>query len=190
MDNGRLDKVEIADTVLEAAVYVLQDILRYRPTRGQISISPIQYSHEDYTVVTRLTGDITGELFFGMDLSTARGLSSQMLRNVVERLGRLELSALQELGAIVTDSALALLEDRGVLCYSTRASVIIGKDERVTPFAMPALTVPVRMVVGDMRLHILLEGYAPFSWATPSARISAESTITVPSPRETLSLAA
>lgn len=176
----RLEKHELADSVIEAATSVLTSILAFRPSRGQMEIMPLQFTRDEVTVITRLSGDLSGEIVMGLTRPTAHGIVSNMLKREVETLGPLEISALAELGSIITDSSLALLEEKGALCYGTWASVIVGTDERISPFAVPSLAVPLRMIVGDLHLNVAVEAWSPFAWSSKQSRLSGTETITVP----------
>ncbi len=184
MDPERLEKPELTHAVIESATTVLQDILTYRPTRGQIQIVPLQYTRDEITVVTRLSGDMTVELFFGMSRLAAAGVLTSMLGRDIEHLGSYEVSALAELGGLISEGTVALLEDQGALCYSTWAGVILGRDERATIFSLPALAAPLRLVVGELNVNIMLEAYAPFAWASQAARIAAANAIRLPAARQ------
>lgn len=173
MDSVRLDKRELAEAVIDAASLVLRDLLKLPPRRGQMQITPIQFTRDELTIVTRISGDISGEIFLGMSKETALAILRQMLRREVTGFGRLEKSALAELGTLVTDTALALLEERGALCYSTWSGVVTGREERVTPFSEPTLAAPLSLAVGEVNVNVMFEGYAPFAWASPEARLAA-----------------
>ncbi len=68
---------------------------------------------------------------------------------------------------------LAILEDPGrSVTPPGRGSR--GREERVTPFAMPTLAAPLSLAVGDINLNVMFEGYAPFSWASPDARLASQ----------------
>jgi len=191
MERVRLEKQELADCVVEAATYVLQDILRYPPSRGQLEITPMQYTRDDLTVVSRISGDLSGELFFGLSPEVARGILQQMLRRDVTEFGRIEMSALSDLGGMISDSALALLEERGALCYSISGGVVCGRGQHATTLVLPSLAVPMRLVVGQLNINVLLAAFAPFAWAAPSGRLQgARIESLAPLGREPLPLAA
>jgi len=173
MDSVRLDKRELAVAVIDAASIVLRDLLKLPPRLGQMQITPIQFTRDELTTVTRISGDISGEVFLGMSRDTARTILRRMLHREVKELGRLEKSALAELGTLVTDTALALLEERGALCYSTWSGVVAGREERVTPFSEPTLAAPLALAGGEVNVNVMFEGYAPFAWASPEARLAA-----------------
>ncbi len=71
MDSVRLDKRELAEAVIDAASMVLRDLLKLPPRRGQMQITPIQFTRDELTIVTRISGDISGEIFLGMSKETA-----------------------------------------------------------------------------------------------------------------------
>lgn len=173
MDPVRLDKKELAEAAIESATEVLKEILAYAPTRGQMQIIPIQFTRDDVTVVTRVSGDLSAELFIGFARSTADAILKRMLKSRTAGIGALERSALSELGGLVADKALSVLEEKGALCYATWSGVICGREERATPYPVPSLSAPLRLVVGEVNLNVLLQAYAPYSWASPEARLSA-----------------
>ncbi len=174
MDGVRLEKTELAEAAIDAASMILRDILIYPPKRGQMQITPIQFTRDDITVVSRVSGDMSAELFLGLSYGTAKAVLDTMLRQAVDSLGQLEKSALAELGGMIADTTLAILEDRGALCYATWSSVVVGREERVTPFSVPTLAAPLSLAVGDINLNVMFEGYAPFSWASPDARLASQ----------------
>lgn len=166
----RLDKVEFAASALDASTQVLKEILTYPPTRGQLEVTPMQFTRDDVTVIARLSGDITAKLFLGMKYGTARQIAREMLQQEMDDLGTLGRSALAELGNMISESTIALLEPRGALCYGAWSSVLLGSDERLTAFSVPSLVVPLRLLVGQINLNVALEAYAPYTWAAPEAR--------------------
>ncbi|MEI6913975.1 MAG: chemotaxis protein CheX [Armatimonadota bacterium] len=190
MESGRLERQELADAVIDAAINVLQDILSYRPTSGQLQITPIQFTRDDITIVSRISGDVSAQLFLGLTPQSAVGIVSQMSRTAVGRLGQLEISTLVELGSMITDSALALLEDQGAICYSVWTGAVQGQDERISPVSLPALAVPLRLITGDINLNVILESQAPFGWASAAARLRDSTMVTIPAIESSLSLAA
>lgn len=190
MNTGHLDKKEVASAVVEAATAVLQDILVYPPGRGQLQVTPLQFTRDDVTVVSRLSGDITAEVFYGFSTSTALGVSAQMLRRESGELRSIEISALTELGNMITDRSVEVLESRGALCYGTSAGVVTGVDERITPFALPTLAIPLSLFVGEVNVNVLVEAYAPFDWATPAQRLQIARSVRLVVPGDDLPLAA
>lgn len=190
MESDHLTRQEIAQTVIKAASNVLHDIVNYRPKEGQIQITPAQFTRDDITVVSRFSGDLTGQLLFGFTSDTARGLGAQMLRAEPDKLGALELSALTELGSIITDTSLTLFEESGAVCYPVWSGLVLGQDERLSPVSLPALEVPLHMIVGEMHLNIIVEAEAPFAWANASARARSTALVTIPGRDPDIAIAA
>ncbi|MCC6485720.1 MAG: chemotaxis protein CheX [Armatimonadetes bacterium] len=190
MENAHLTRQDIAQTVIRAAGNVLHDIVNYRPKEGQIQITPAQFTRDDVTVVSRFSGDVTGQILFGFTVESARSLGAQMLQAPPDKLGTLELSALTELGSIITDASLALLEDNGAICYPVWSSLVLGQDERLSPVNLPALEIPLHMIVGDMHLNLVVEAQAPFAWSGAAQRQRSVSTVIIPGRDAGLAIAA
>jgi chemotaxis protein CheX len=108
--------------------------------------------------VCGVTGQVEGQVIYGMSLSTADNIASAMLGQQIETFDALAASALGELGNMISGNALQFLSEAGWICDITPPTVMRGPDVRVTTISVPAIVVPLTMDHGDLFLTVGVQG--------------------------------
>jgi chemotaxis protein CheX len=152
--------VKLVNPFIMATFSVYEMVLGEMPTKGQIGIQPTCSTISDINVVLGLTGDVTGNVVFGMCQQTALRISSKMTFQELKVLDPLAKSAIAELCNMVSGNALQELADQGFICDITPPSLIKGSNVEINLMAAPALRLPVHTSFGEVLLTVALSEQA------------------------------
>jgi chemotaxis protein CheX len=151
-------KAEYVNPFLQASHSVLEMVLGARPIQGALAAQTSTKSTQQCCVVCGVTGQVEGQVIYGMSLSTADNIASAMLGQQIETFDALAASALGELGNMISGNALQFLSEAGWICDITPPTVMRGPDVRVTTISVPAIVVPLTMDHGDLFLTVGVQG--------------------------------
>jgi chemotaxis protein CheX len=151
-------KVEYINPFVRAAFHVIESMLQIHPEKGQLSMRSSATTSNQCNVITGVTGQIEGQVIYGMSLNTADKLASAMLGQSIRTFDQLAASAISELGNMVTGNASTLLSEAGFLCDIAPPSVVRGRDVQITTTNILALVVPIELPnIGDMEIIVSLQ---------------------------------
>src|SRR5690242_9588483 len=130
-------KVEYVNPFVSAAFKVIECVMQIKPEKGQLSMRPAASTGQQCNVITGVTGQIEGQIIYGMSLITADKIASVMLGQTIRTFDQLAASAIGELGNMVTGNASMLLAEAGFRCDITPPSIVRGSNVRITTLSVP-----------------------------------------------------
>ncbi|MCE5324623.1 chemotaxis protein CheX [bacterium] len=148
-------KVEFIEPFVGAAFSVLETLSGEKPTRGQISLRTNTFTTQQVTIVAGVNGNVEGVSLYGMSLVTAEKIATMMVGSPVDGLEGMGLSALSELGNMITGNAITMLSRNGYDVDITPPSVIRGTSVEMST-KTPALVVPVCTQYGTIEVNVAL----------------------------------
>jgi chemotaxis protein CheX len=96
-------KVEYVTPFVTASVSVIQTMIGIGAERGKLSARPQLFTSQQVNIVCGITGEIEGQVIYGMSMLTAKNMASQMLGGQeVKEFDQLAASAIAELGNMIS----------------------------------------------------------------------------------------
>ena len=150
-------KAEYINPFLESASIVLEQVANVKPTAGQLGIKDVKYVESYIWIQIGMTGQMTGDVVFGLHEAVALRLVSAMMGGfVLTEFDEMGQSAISELGNMISGNASTILYNNGVKVDITppkllEAAVIAGFT------AKKALTIPLIMDgIGELDIQVLI----------------------------------
>lgn len=147
--------IEFIDPFLRAAYTVLESILGSKPEREQVSLRKSSFTTQQVTIMAGVNGEVEGQALYGMSLETAQKIAGAMMCTEVQTMDDMALSAVSELGNMITGNASTLLSQKGFDVDITPPSVIRGLNVEVST-RTAALVVPISTVAGRVEINVAL----------------------------------
>ncbi|MHB9036497.1 MAG: chemotaxis protein CheX [Armatimonadota bacterium] len=148
-------KVEFIDPFVSAAFSVLETLTGEKGTRGQIALRNTTFTTQQVTIVAGVNGNVEGVSLYGMSMVTAQKIAGAMIGSPVGELDEMAMSAISELGNMITGNAITLLSRNGYDVDITPPSVIKGTHVEMST-RIPALVVPVNTNLGCIEVNVAL----------------------------------
>ena len=148
-------KVEFIDPFISSAFSVLQTLTGDRPERGNLSLRHATFTSQQVSIMAGVNGEIEGAALYAMSTNTAKKIASAMIGAPVEELDDMALSAVSELGNMITGQAITLLSNKGYNVDITPPSVIRGQEVEVST-KVPALVIPMKTGFGCVEINVAL----------------------------------
>jgi chemotaxis protein CheX len=153
-------KVEFINPFVSASFSVLTAVLGSEPTKGKISLRPAHLPSGECSIITGVTGMVSGQVVYGMSMETAYRLASAMIGMPVTEFDQLAASAISELGNMITGNSMSLLAQAGYICDITPPTIIRGKSMRISTVDIHALMIPMITSYGEIEIALSLRGQA------------------------------
>jgi len=150
-------KAEYINPFLESARMVMEQMMRVRPTIGQLAIKDIAFQDGHIWIQIGLRGQINGDVIYGFNEQVALRIVSVMMGGFtlteIDEIGR---SAISELGNMISGNASTIFSSRGLMVEITPPKVMDGIAQP-SVYARKALTVPLILEdLGQMELQVLI----------------------------------
>ena len=150
-------KVEYITPFVSGSATVLEQLVGVKPERGKLSARPQMFTAQQLNIVCGITGDITGQVIYGMTMSTANAIAGKMIGQEVKAFDQLAASAIAELGNMISGNSATLLTEQGYACDITPPTIIKGANVKITMTDAPALVIPVTIAdIGDIEVNVSL----------------------------------
>lgn len=155
-------KVEYVMPFVQASLNVMQQVMSIAPERGQLSARPEVFTSQQLNIVCGITGDVQGQVIYGMSMVTADKIASLMIGQTVVQFDQLAASAIAELGNMISGNSMTLLAAQGFQCDITPPTIVKGTNVKISTFNIPALVIPLKMPgMGEFEINVCLrEGKA------------------------------
>ncbi|WP_018758835.1 chemotaxis protein CheX [Paenibacillus terrigena] len=149
-------KAEYINPFLDAARNVIEQLIQIRPTTGQLQIKEVQFFDQYIWIEIGMTGQMNGNIVFGLHESVALKIVSAMMGGfVMTELGEMGHSAISELGNMISGNASTILFNQGVKVDITPPKVVQSAAGQFK--AKQALTVPLMMEgIGHLDIQVLV----------------------------------
>ncbi|WP_068773957.1 chemotaxis protein CheX [Paenibacillus sp. FJAT-26967] len=150
-------KAEYINPFLESALIVIEQVANVRPTTGKLSVKEVIFIERYVWIHIGMTGQMQGDIRFGLEESTALRMVSAMMGGfVLTEMDEMGQSAISELGNMISGNASTILYNQGIRVDITPPKVIRDTDPQLTD-AAKALTVPLLMDgIGELDIQVLL----------------------------------
>ncbi|WP_152396879.1 chemotaxis protein CheX [Paenibacillus guangzhouensis] len=149
-------KAEYINPFLDAARNVIEQLIQIRPTTGQLQIKEVQFIDQYIWIEIGMTGQMNGNIVFGLHESVALKIVSAMMGGfVLTELDEMGHSAISELGNMISGNASTILFNQGVKVDITPPKVVQSAAGQFN--AKQALTVPLMMEgIGHLDIQVLV----------------------------------
>ena len=150
-------KAEQINPFVVSAQSILEQVAQIKVSRGKLSLRPKMFPSRDVSVILGVTGDVKGQVIYGMDTSTAMDLTKRMMMGLeVDDFDDVARSAIAELGNMITGNATSLMEKEGITTNISPPAIVMGKDVSVSSPEGRILVVPLDSDVGIIEINVCL----------------------------------
>lgn len=150
-------KIEYVNPFITASLSVLETVLGAKPVRGELAVQPSSFTSQQISVVCGVTGQVQGQVIYGMAQRTAHQIASTMIGSPVKIFDQLAASAIAELGNMISGNASHQLLDAGYVCDITPPTIIQGTEVAICMLAIPAIVIPLQAPQGDLFITVGLQ---------------------------------
>jgi chemotaxis protein CheX len=150
-------KAEHINPFLESARIVIEQMINIRPTTGQLGIKDIKFVEKYIWIQIGITGQMQGDIVFGLHEAVAIKLVSAMMGGfVLTEMDEMGHSAISELGNMISGNASTMLYNQGVRVDITPPKVV----QSVTAAGFipkKALTIPLIIDgIGELEIQVVM----------------------------------
>src|ERR1700730_704396 len=150
-------KAEYINPFLESARIVIEQMINIRPTTGQLGIKDIKFVEKYIWIQIGITGQMQGDIVFGLHEAVALKLVSAMMGGfVLTEMDEMGHSAISELGNMISGNASTMLYNQGVRVDITPPKVVQTVS---APIFLPkkALTIPLIIEgIGELDIQVIM----------------------------------
>lgn len=114
---------------------------------------------EEITILLRISGKIQGKVFYMMNKKFGLELASNMIGMPINEVDELGISALSEIGNIITGNAMTKLSEIGYYCEATTPQIIIGVEQPVKSLDPLGMVMKSETPIGDLYIGIITSEY-------------------------------
>ncbi|MBX3112506.1 MAG: chemotaxis protein CheX [Fimbriimonadaceae bacterium] len=159
-------KVEYVSPFVGASINVVQTLIGTTPNRGQLSARPQVFTSQQVNIVCGVTGDVEGQVIYGMSVVTADKIASAMCGTQIVTFDQLAASAIAELGNMISGNSATLLSQQGYVVDITPPTIVKGTNVKITTLDIPALVIPIEIGdLGHIEINVSLQERAKRSAA-------------------------
>ncbi len=148
--------IEFLNPFIAAANEVLQREVHAEASKGEIHLQRSAYTTTEVTTMLSIVGEVQGMVLFGMPISMALALVSEMMGQPFAEFDDLAQSGIGELGNVITGRASTMLSANGYTANLSPPTLIIGKGVMVSTLDFQRLVIPLKTQYGTMEIHIAL----------------------------------
>lgn len=143
---------------LESARIVIEQVAGVKPSAGALAVKDIGKQDEYIWIHIGMTGQMTGDIIYGLHETAALRIVSAMMGGfVLEELGEMGQSAISELSNMISGNASTMLYNKGVRVDITPPTIIQSTEGTVIELASKVLSVPLRMEgIGELDIQLLI----------------------------------
>ncbi|MDT0126515.1 chemotaxis protein CheX [Paenibacillus sp. RRE4] len=150
-------KAEVINPFLESARNVFEQLIQVSPSTGNLGVKNVEYIADHVWIVIGMTGQLSGNIVFGIQETVALKIVSAMMGGfVITEMDDMSKSAISELGNMISGNASTILSNQGVVVDITPPQVM--QSEILAKFnATKALSIPLMMDgIGEMDIQVMI----------------------------------
>jgi chemotaxis protein CheX len=150
-------KAEVINPFLESARNVFEQLIQVSPSTGNLGVKNVEYIADHVWIVIGMTGQLNGNIVFGIQETVALKIVSAMMGGfVITEMDDMSKSAISELGNMISGNASTILSNQGVVVDITPPQVM--QSEILSTFsATKALSIPLLMDgIGEMDIQVMI----------------------------------
>jgi chemotaxis protein CheX len=148
-------KVEFINPFITAGTQVLTQLVGGDAERGQLAVRTAIFTTQPISIAVGVSGQVRGQVIYGMSQVTAAKIASAMMGTQQVAFDEMAVSAISELGNIISGNAVMLLSEAGYNCDLTPPTVIRGINVEIAT-QIPALVVPLHTSCGKIDINVAL----------------------------------
>lgn len=151
-------KAEIINPFLESARIVIEQVIQVSPSTGNLGIKNIEIVKGDIWIQVGMTGQLTGNVVFGLKEIVALKIVSVMMGGVpiLKEMDEMGQSAISELGNMISGNASTILSNQGVNVDITPPRIVSPQDNPLF-FSKKALSIPLMMDgIGELDIQVMI----------------------------------
>ena len=148
-------KVEFINPFITASIQVLTELVGGEAEQGQLAVRTAIFTTQQISITVGVYGDVKGQAIYGMSQVTATKIASAMMGTHQVAFDEMAMSAISELGNMISGHAIMLLSDSGYSCEITPPTVIRGINVEIAA-QIPALVVPLYTRCGKIDVNVAL----------------------------------
>ncbi|EMT52901.1 MULTISPECIES: chemotaxis protein CheX [Brevibacillus] len=148
--------VQYLNPFLDSASFVIEQLCNVTIKRGELEMTEWYYRDDHTWIRIGMTGQLEGDVFFGLQNDLALRLVSAMMGGFpVNELDEIGKSAISELGNMISGNASTMLYNQGVVIDITPPQFIQAQENRWG--SRTAYTVPLDLSdMGRMEIQVLV----------------------------------
>jgi len=151
-------KVEFISPFIEASIQAMQELVQQTPQRGRLSARPQVFTTQQVNIVCGITGDIEGQVMFGMSVISADKIASVMLGTTVVTFDQVAATAIADLGTRISNLSTERLQQQGYSCRITPPTIVKGSNVKISTLDIPALVIPLDISgIGEMEINLSVQ---------------------------------
>ncbi|MHB8842174.1 MAG: chemotaxis protein CheX [Candidatus Aquicultor sp.] len=147
-------QVNFINPFVEAAFEVFEAEVKLNIERGALSMKTSSTTSHEVNVLIGITGQLHGQVIYGMSNMTAKKIAVKMLDHPVRILNDLAQSAISELGNMITGVATAKLDTEYANLAVTPPAIVIGTDVLISTIGINRLIVPLKSELGPVEVIV------------------------------------
>lgn len=150
-------KAEIINPFLESARIVIEQVVRVSPSTGNLTVKIIEFVKGDIWIQVGMTGQLAGNVVFGLKESVALKIVSAMMGGMIlTQIDDMGKSAISELSNMISGNASTILSNQGVNVDIT-PPVIVNPQDNPLFFSKKALSIPLMMDgIGELDIQVMI----------------------------------
>lgn len=119
-------KSYLAEPFLQAGIGVLEMFTGGAAMLGDPTERTVLFTTQDVSIILGISGVICGQVIYCMSEDTAIAIASAMMCSEETELNEMAISAISEMGNIISGNAMALLEQSGHQCSLSPPAIVRG----------------------------------------------------------------
>ncbi|UQZ33262.1 chemotaxis protein CheX [Paenibacillus sp. PK3_47] len=149
-------KAEVINPFLESARIVIEQVIQVSPSTGNLGIKDIELIDDHIWIQVGMTGQLSGDIIFGIAESVAlRMVSAMMGGYVITEMDEMGQSAISELGNMISGNASTILSNQGVAVDITPPKLV--KTDSMASLPRKALSIPLVMEgIGELDIQVMI----------------------------------
>lgn len=149
-------KAEVINPFLESARNVIEQVIQVSPSTGTLGIKEIELIDNHIWIQVGMTGQLSGNIIFGIAEKVALQLVSIMMGGyVITEMDEMGQSAISELGNMISGNASTILYNQGVSVDISPPQIM--KLESMSNLPRKALSIPLLMEgIGEMDIQVMI----------------------------------
>ncbi|WP_379130529.1 chemotaxis protein CheX [Paenibacillus sp. sgz500958] len=149
-------KAEVINPFLESARIVIEQVIQVSPSTGNLGIKEIELSDSHIWIQVGMTGQLSGNVIFGIAEQVALRMVSVMMGGyVMTEMNEMGESAISELGNMISGNASTILSNQGVSVDITPPKLM--KSESMSFLPRKALSIPLLMDgIGELDIQVMV----------------------------------
>mgnify|MGYP000530609930 CR=1 FL=1 len=150
-------KAEYINPFLESARIVIEQMIYIKPITGELGVKDIKFVDNYIWIQIGITGEMSGNIVFGLHETVALKLVSAMMGGfVLTEMDDMGHSAISELGNMISGNASTMLFNQGVKVDITPPKII--KSATAAGFVpKKALSIPMIIEgIGELEIQVIM----------------------------------